>query len=96
MIVHDLDIPSIAVTSDEADAPLIVDANAVLPESVATKGFQPVAGRDSQILETASSVDCNQLCSGPGLDLLRQPANGMPCKDGGGDFAGETHYHEPT
>lgn len=96
MIVHDLYIPGIAVTPDEADAPLIVDANAVLPASVATKGLQPVAGRDSQVIETASSVDCNQLRPGSGLDLLRQPANGMPCKDGRSDFAGKTLYHEAT
>ncbi len=96
MIVHDLDIPGIAVAPDEADAPLVVDTNAVLPDSVASKGFQSVAGRDSQILKAASSVDCNQLCPGPGLDLRRQPANGMPRKDGCGAFAGETLYHEPT
>lgn len=96
MMVHDLDSPGIAVAPDETDAPLIVDANAVLPDSAASKGFQSVAGRDPQVVEAASSVDCNQLCPGSLLDLRRQPANGMPCEDGRGAFAGETLYHGPA
>jgi len=53
VIVDNLDLPGVAITPDEADTPLLVDANAMLPKSVATKGFQPVAGRDPQIIWAA-------------------------------------------
>jgi hypothetical protein len=42
----------IAVAPHEAHAELIVDANAVLAFSITVQLFQPVAGRDSQILQS--------------------------------------------
>ena len=95
MTVHNLDLPSIAIAPSEADAPLVVDANAVLPGSVATKILRSVAGRDPQVVKAAGSFDCNQPCPNPVLDLHWQPANGMACEDGRGTLAGETPCHGP-
>ena len=74
VIVENLGVPGVAITPDETEPSLLVDANAMLAKPVATKSFQPVAGRDPQIVETASRVDCNQPGPGTLLDLRGQPA----------------------
>jgi hypothetical protein len=42
--VNDLDIPSLVVTPDKTDAPLVVDANTELTFPVAMQSFRPIAG----------------------------------------------------
>ena len=51
MVIDDLDQLSAAVSPDKAEAPLIVDADAVLPSAIALEGLQPVAWRRAQIEE---------------------------------------------
>src|SRR5947207_11479294 len=51
MVVHDLHAVGVAVLPDEADAPLVVDANAMLPRPVALQRLEPVAGRHAQRIE---------------------------------------------
>jgi hypothetical protein len=50
MIVDDFNVLC-AVTPSEADAPLIVDADTVLSFAVTFECFQPVAGRNAEIVE---------------------------------------------
>jgi hypothetical protein len=45
MIVHDFHLLRVGTAPDEANPPLVVDANAVLAVTAALEGFQPVAGR---------------------------------------------------
>ena len=75
--VNDLDLPGIAITPGEANAPLRVGANAVLPKPAPAKNFQPVAGRDPQVIEATGRIDHDQLGTSPLLDLRGQSANGM-------------------
>jgi len=51
MVVHDFHFVSVPVAPHKADAPLIVDPNAVLPFPVAEKSFQAISSRSSQIGE---------------------------------------------
>src|SRR5262249_1785526 len=44
MIVDDLDIVGVAVTPAEADAPLVVDSDAVLPFAIPGEPLQPITG----------------------------------------------------
>jgi len=48
VIIHDFDIVSIAFAPNKADTKLIVDANAMLANSVAGEWFKPVAGWNHQ------------------------------------------------
>ena len=96
MIVDNLDLPGVTVTPNDVDTPLLVDANAMLPKSVVTKSFQPVAGRYPQIIEAASRVDCKQLGTSTLLDLRGQPANGIACEDGRCALTGKALDHGPT
>jgi hypothetical protein len=51
MVVNDLDIEGVTSAPDEADAPPIVDANAVLPDTIGAQRLKPVAWWDAQIVE---------------------------------------------
>jgi hypothetical protein len=66
MVVHDLDIVSVALLPDEADPPLIIDTDTVLTSPLPLKSLQPVTRRQSQILQRPR---CIQLAK----PLLRSP-----------------------
>ena len=69
MTVNNLNFPGIAITPGETDAPLRVEANTMLPKPNAAMNFQPIAGRDSQVIVVASRVNRDQFGPGPLLDL---------------------------
>jgi hypothetical protein len=58
VIIDDLDIDGAgrAVRPFEADPPLIIDADAVLPLTVALERFQPVTRQDSKVLQARSGL----------------------------------------
>jgi hypothetical protein len=49
MVIDDLDHLGAAFPPDKADAPLIVDPDAVLPSAIAFERLKPVAGRRPEI-----------------------------------------------
>ena len=69
MVVDDLHIVGISVTPDKADAPLIVDANAVLPSAVTFERFQVITRGRGQITKLRGNI---QLPEFP----LRHPLEG--------------------
>ena len=60
MVVHDLDLIRIAVAPLETYAPLIVDADTVLPFPASRQLFQPIAGWAPQILLGLGCVEHEQ------------------------------------
>jgi len=70
MIIHNLDFIRIAFLPDKADSPLIVDANAVSPLTVAMKSLQAVAGRRGQIAQFGGGIQLPQF---PLSDPLEGP-----------------------
>jgi hypothetical protein len=61
MIVVYFHLPGSSVAPDEADSPLIVDANAVLSTAVSGKGLQAIAWRDPQVVQSFRVVQHHQL-----------------------------------
>ena len=61
MIVSYFDSDGTCVGPDEADAILVVDANAVLLASVPSQSFQPVAGRYAEIAHDCGGIELVQL-----------------------------------
>jgi hypothetical protein len=57
MIIHDLHVFCMPVTPYEADTPLIIDADTVLPFPISLQGFQSVRRREAQILQTGGGID---------------------------------------
>lgn len=81
MVVHDFDVNRASAGPFEADPPLVVDADAVLAGSGALEGFEPVAGRDSQIGKDASPVQHGQLPHGHCLEG-RESQDPLPLEEG--------------
>lgn len=63
---------SVAVTPDKANSPLVVDADAVLTFAVAFKGFEPVSGRNAEILKRDGVVKDFELSHGRALQFRRK------------------------
>lgn len=75
MIVHYLDLIGVAVVPDKANAPLVVDADAVLTVAATRKSLKAITGRDSQVIQVRSVMEHHQLGLGTTLDMLREPAD---------------------
>ena len=57
MIIDDFDIYHTGLRPAEADPPLVVYPDGVLPLPIALQGFQPVARRRPQILQIGGQID---------------------------------------
>jgi hypothetical protein len=56
MIINNFNFVCISIYPPETDAPLPIDANAVLPSTIAIQRFQPVAGDRRQIFKPQCRV----------------------------------------
>jgi hypothetical protein len=70
-----------AFTPDEANSPLLVDAEAVLATPVATQGFETIAWRDPQIFQGFRRIQDFQLDARPMLNGWRQTPRKLTLKD---------------
>ena len=68
MVIDDLDVVCVSVRPAEANAPLVVDADAVLAPAVALQHFQPVSRRDEQVLKGPGLAEVEQLAPRRPLD----------------------------
>jgi hypothetical protein len=57
MIVYNLDLVGLPFMPLEADAPLVVDPDAVLPKAVTFQSFEPVSPNGSQVIETGRCME---------------------------------------
>ncbi|QNM63704.1 hypothetical protein XHV734_5031 [Xanthomonas hortorum pv. vitians] len=96
MVIDDVDLGDIALHPSEADAPLVVDPDAVLPASLALQRFQPVGRWNTQIVEVRGSVEHAQLAARDRLDVGRQPAGALTQPDLFGFLVDKAPYHVLT
>jgi hypothetical protein len=57
VVIGDFNVVRTRRVPGEADPPLIVDSDAVLPAAIAAQLFEPVAGRNPQIIEGLGGVE---------------------------------------
>jgi hypothetical protein len=93
VIVHDLDILSVALGPSEADTPLIVDSNAHLSCPVSFEGFEPIAGWIAQVLNRRRGIELTELAKRPLLDVAWKLTAGLPLPDSFGLLALERSDH---
>ena len=93
MVVDDLNIRRPAFRPTEANAPLLVHSNAVLPFPVAFECLEPIAWRYTQIIEFCHRVYHHQLAMHDLLEILWQPPGYMPLINLFGFGIGETLNH---
>jgi hypothetical protein len=72
MVVNNFDLVRIGIRPDEADAPLIVYANAVPTGSTALEGFQTIGGWHPQIIQAFRLIQSDQFSQGCSLNIRRQ------------------------
>jgi hypothetical protein len=57
VIVGDLNVAGVIVAPNEADAILVVDANAVLAFTISAERLKPIPGRDLQVSDSRGSIE---------------------------------------
>ena len=72
MIINDLNVLGPALAPYEAYAPLAIDADRVLPPTIAFQGLQSVSRRRSKVVKRPGGVQKQQLA--PGLPFDRPEA----------------------
>ena len=60
MIVHDLNVMCLAIPPDEANPPLVIDPDAVLPGSIPLKRFEMVAGWNTKVVNLLGGMQVKQ------------------------------------
>jgi hypothetical protein len=81
VIVRHFNIVGVAILPAEADAPLIVDTNAVLTDAIARQSFQPIGGRNPQIVQALSSVELDQFAPRDTVQVGRKVAQELALKE---------------
>ena len=80
MVVNDLNPFWTSVAPLEADTPLIIDSDTVLPRTITAQTLKPIARRNPKILETTRSVDLTQLAQRDSSDAWVEGRNRLPRK----------------
>jgi hypothetical protein len=78
----------------EADAKLVVDADRILTRPVAFQEFKAIAGRGSQIRQSASSVEVLKLPASDLEQIGREALPGFAFENGSGQFVPEALDHQ--
>lgn len=94
VVVDQLDIGRPGVGPDEADAPLVVDADAVLPGSTALPSFGAVTRWNPEVLEDIGRVEDEQLAVRRPLHVRAELRNSLPVEDPLGVVVRERPDHE--
>src|SRR5438094_8261905 len=93
MVVHDFHVQRILALPAEANAPLVIDTDAVLPVPVALQRFKPISRRSAQISQAPGLVQQQQLSPSRPSNLRRQPPGRFVIEQPLGFWAGEAAYH---
>jgi hypothetical protein len=93
VVVDDLDIGGPSDSPREADAPLLIDSDAVLAFPVASQFLQPVPGRDPEVVEQFSGIEHRQLPQCRPAGGVVEPSMSLPSPDALGLLVGEGDQH---
>ena len=77
MVVDNFDLMGMFLKPEEADTPLVIDTNTVLPGAVALEGFKVIAGRISQVCQPGGGVKHSELSTRNGKYGCRKALGGL-------------------
>jgi hypothetical protein len=80
VVVNDLNPLWTSIAPLEADTPLIINSDTVLPCSITAQMLEPIARRNPKILKTTRSVDLTQLAQRDASDAWVEGRNRLPRK----------------
>jgi hypothetical protein len=93
VVVHNLHGIGISSGPLEADAPLIIDSNAVLTPSIALQFLEPIRRRDPQLFKRDRCVQDDQLSEGGPMQIAGKTPRRFPLEETLGVFAAEVLDH---
>ena len=93
MVISDFDFVRSVCFPDEADSPLIVDANGMLPFAVSFEGFESIARRNREMFEFGDCVELSEISQSYTLNIWWKAAGFPFVKKCFGVFAGERSDH---
>ena len=70
VVINDLYVVRMIRVPTEADSPLVIDADAMLPLSTSRKGFQPISGGRAEIIDRRGRVNLTKLPVDSPLDVI--------------------------
>ena len=73
VVIDYRNVVRIAATPSEADAPLVINSNAILSRAVAFQQFKPVSRRHAKILQSQRPVQVQKFPPGRPFDGLKSP-----------------------
>ena len=94
-MVDDLDLVGIASDPAEADAPLVVDANAVLAVPIAFELLEAISGWGPEILEPHRRVDVAELSEHDAAEVGRKATHVLALPQALSVAVGEMLDHTP-
>jgi hypothetical protein len=83
MVINDLDVFGTCPCPAEADAPLVVDPDAVLALPIAAKHLESVSGRHTQVVEAGGNLELAQLAASHCRDIL-ESSHPLAARQAGG------------
>ena len=95
MIVRHFDVVGVALLPTEADAPLVIDANAMLASAIARQSFQPIGRWNPQIVQALSDIELYQLAPRKAVQFGGKVAQELALKEPLGVLVAEGLDHEP-
>src|SRR6266404_1905214 len=93
VVVDDFDALSTSISPNEAEAPLIVDPNAILTRAAAAQRLQPISGRSGQIAQFFCIMELPQFSLRRALNIARQPRCELAMEQGLGLPVGKRADH---
>jgi hypothetical protein len=72
VVIGDLDIERVPRSPHEADTPTFIDADAVLSGTIAFERLEPIAGRDTKVVEGFGSIEKDELSERWTLKVWRE------------------------
>jgi len=96
VVMDDLDLEGMAILESEAQPPLIVYANAPLPDTITGQGFEPVRWRLAQLVDRRCCFQLIQPHHRATLDSGRQSPRGTGREQPFGILVGKAPDHPVT
>jgi len=72
MVINNFDIVRVAFVPSEANPPLVIDSDAPLSFPITMQPLEPVARRNSKVLDLRCSIEHPKLSKRHSLDIERQ------------------------
>ena len=80
MVVNDLNPFWTSVAPREADTPLIIDSDTVLPRTITAQTLKPVPRRNPEVFQTTRSINLPQLAQRDARNARLKGRNRLPRK----------------